>query len=216
MNGKVVRVGDIWTVVAKKLKLEETTFADSTGIVVVDIWEQHIPMIENGKLYRITPVQVRSLAGKRKLSTMVCSVVTEIADETLSKVFVAEEDLKTVDWNEVTVKVSNIYSVQTVEVFIHCLNKYCSWRVLQLLAGKIVHCDRCGYTMRASNCTKQVSVKILIQLDSCEEINLRWLTIGFLLRKNWFRNRAMAHALKNICVPHTQHQPPLILALLEF
>ena len=83
-------------------------------------------MIENGKLYRITPVQVRSLAGKRKLSTMVCSVVTEIADETLSKEFVAEEDLKTVDWNEVTVKVSNIYSVQAVEVFIHCLNKYCS------------------------------------------------------------------------------------------
>ena len=65
-------------------------------------------MIENGKVYRITPVQVHSWAGNKKLSTTVRSVVTEIADEALSKVFVSEEDLKTVGCNEVTVKVSNI------------------------------------------------------------------------------------------------------------
>ena len=33
----VVRVGDISTVGAKQLKLAETTFADSTGIVVINI-----------------------------------------------------------------------------------------------------------------------------------------------------------------------------------
>ena len=37
LSGKVVRVGDISTVGAKQLKLAEITFADSTGIVVVDI-----------------------------------------------------------------------------------------------------------------------------------------------------------------------------------
>ena len=172
LSGKVVCVGDISTVGAKQLKVAETTFADSTGSIVVDIWEQHIPMIENGKVYRVTPVQVRSWAGKKKLSTTVRSVVTEIADETLSKVFVSEEDLKTVECNEVTVKVSNIHSVQAIETFIHCLNKYCSRRILQPSAGKIVHCDRCGYTMRSSNCTRQVCAKIVTQLDSGEQINL--------------------------------------------
>lgn len=172
LSGKVVRVGEISTVGAKQLKLAETTFADSTGTIVVDIWEQHIPMIENGKVYRIAPVQVRSWAGKKKLSTTVRSIVTEIADDTLSKVFVSEEDLNTVDFNEVTVKVSNIHSVQAVETFIHCLNKYCSRRLLQPSAGKIVHCDRCGYTMRSSNCTKQVCAKIVIQLESGEQVNL--------------------------------------------
>ena len=97
LSGKVVRVGNTSTVGAKQLKLVETMFADSTGTVVVDIWEQHIPMIENGKVYHITPVQVCSWARKKKLSTTVRSVVTEIADETLSKVFVSEEDLRTLD-----------------------------------------------------------------------------------------------------------------------
>lgn len=49
LSGKVVRVGDISTVGAKQLKLAETMFADSTGTIVVDICEQHIPTIENGK-----------------------------------------------------------------------------------------------------------------------------------------------------------------------
>ena len=49
----------------KQLKLAETTFADSTGIVVVVIWEQHISMIENREVYRITPVQALSWARKK-------------------------------------------------------------------------------------------------------------------------------------------------------
>ena len=93
---------------------------------------------------------MRSWAGRKKLSTTVRSVVTEIANETPSKVFVCEEDLRSLDCNEVTVKVSNIHSVQAVETFIHCLNKYCSRRILQPSEGKIVHCDRCGYTMRST------------------------------------------------------------------
>ena len=78
-----------------------------------------------------------------------------------------ESDLKTVDFNEVTVKVCNIHSVQAVETLIHC-----SRRLLQPSAAKIVYCDRCGCTMRSSNCAKQVCVKIVIQLDSGEQINL--------------------------------------------
>lgn len=56
LNGKVVRVGDISTVGAKQLKSAETTSADSSGTILVDIWEQQIPVIENGKVYRIAPV----------------------------------------------------------------------------------------------------------------------------------------------------------------
>ena len=77
---------------------------------------------KNRKVYRVTLVQVRSWAEKKKLFTTVRSVVTEIADETLSKVFVSEEDLKTAECNKVTVRVSNNHSVQAVEKFIHWLN----------------------------------------------------------------------------------------------
>ena len=56
----MVYLGDIATVGAKQLKLAEASFADSTGTILVDLWEQHIPMIEKGKVYRISPIQVRS------------------------------------------------------------------------------------------------------------------------------------------------------------
>lgn len=170
LNGKVVWVGDTSIVGAKELKLAEATFADSTGSIVVDVWEKHIPMIENGKVYRVTPVQVRSWAGKKKLTTTVHSVITVITDETLSKVFVSEEHL-TEQCNEISVKVPNIHSVQSVEKFIHCLNKYCSRRLIRPSSTKIVHCDRCGYSTRSANCTEQLCVKVVIELDG-QEIHL--------------------------------------------
>ena len=76
LSRKVVRVGDISTVGAKQLKFVETRFAESTGSIVVDVWEQHIPMIENGKVYHAIPVQVLSWAGMKKLSTTVRSIFT--------------------------------------------------------------------------------------------------------------------------------------------
>lgn len=171
LKGKVVRVGDTKIVGAKELKLAEVTFADSTGSIAVDVWEQHIPMIENGKVYRVTPVQVRSWGGKKKLSTTVHSVITAITDETLSKVFVSEEHLLTDQCNEIAVKVPNIHSVKSVEKFIHCLNKYCSRRLIQTSSANIVHCDRCGYTMRSANCTEQLCAKVVIEVDG-QEIHL--------------------------------------------
>ena len=67
LGSKVVRVGGISTVGAKQLKLAETTFADSTGSIVVDIWEQHIPMIENGKVYLFVEIFAHLLKALTKL-----------------------------------------------------------------------------------------------------------------------------------------------------
>ena len=39
---------------------------------------------------------------------------------------------------------------------------------------------------------------------------LMWLPIVFLPCANWFRNRAMPPALKNLRVSHAQHQPPRV------
>lgn len=49
--------------------------------------------------------------GKKKFFIIVCLIVIEIVDDIFLKVFVFEEDFNIVDFNEVMVKVLNIYLV---------------------------------------------------------------------------------------------------------
>ena len=113
---------------------DNITFRSKVVYLPVDLWEEHNPMIEKGKIYRITPIQVRSWAGKKMLSTTRRSVIATVEDGRLSKVLVSEEHLK-LDRDSVLVKVLDILSVQSLKTFIKCFNKCfnkrCSRRLLQ-------------------------------------------------------------------------------------
>ena len=159
---KAIHVGETVVVSGKKLRLAESTFADTTGSIAVDLWEQHIPMVESGKVYLMTSMQVRVWLGKKKLSTTLRSVIRAKADDTLEEIAVCEDDIKS-NTRLITVKVPNIHSVEKVETTSHCLN--CGRKLLQSTASKIVHCDRCGYTMRIANCSKRLSVKVVVESE---------------------------------------------------
>ena len=87
--GKAIHVGDIAEVGAKKLKLLQATFSDNTGSIAVDVWEQHAPLIESGKVYLLRDLHVRIWAGV-KVSTTVDSVVSAIVDEDIQKILVKQ------------------------------------------------------------------------------------------------------------------------------
>lgn len=161
---KAIHVGETVVVGGKKLRLVESTFADITGSVAVDLWEQHIPMIEIGNVYCMTSMQVRFWSGSKKLSTPVRSVIRAMptADDTLKELSVSENDIK-LHSHLITIKVPNIHSVEKVESSSHCLN--CARKLLQSTAGKIVHCDRCGYTMRIANCSKHLCVRVVVESE---------------------------------------------------
>ena len=150
------------------MKLVEATFGDTTGTIIVDLWEQHIPLVNTGNVYSITALQVRFWSGIKKVSTTVRSVITEMISETLQEVSVPEEEIETDCYSTPTV--TSIDLVEKVERSIHCLN--CFRRLLQVTGRKTVHCDRCGYTMRMANCKTDVCAKVVVKSREGHRINL--------------------------------------------
>ena len=160
--GKIVHVCDQELAGQNKLRLARATFADSTGTIAIDLWEENFAVIKIGTVYRIAPIQVRVWNEAKKLSTMCSSVVTPVTDTTISQLQIPEEQLKS--GNEtVTVTVANIHTIEKVERFIACFN--CAKRILQGTSSNVVHCDWCGHTMRISNCSQYVCAKLVLYLN---------------------------------------------------
>ena len=69
LYGKVVHIGAS-NVVSSNLQVAEVIFADNSGIIKVDLWEENISKVEVGKVYQISPIQVRVWSNAKKLSTI--------------------------------------------------------------------------------------------------------------------------------------------------
>lgn len=168
IRGKAVHLAEMTEVGGqKKLKLMQTTFADETGSIAADIWEQHTSMIETGKLYLLQDVHVRIWNGNKKVSTTINSTITPLNDDSLEAINVAQEDIQSDVIRSITVP--NISFVRKVESSIACVA--CSRKVLQSTDNKFVSCDRCGSTMRIRDCNIQMCAKIVVQCGN-EQLNL--------------------------------------------
>ena len=105
--------------------------------------------------------------GKKKISTTLWSTVTEVKDDSLLQLSFSPREVEEVDHFR-QVKVPNIYSVHQVQRNIHCVNY--SKRIIQVSAARIIHCARCGLSMRAENCCSQVCAKFDLQTPEGENI----------------------------------------------
>ncbi|CAH3194458.1 unnamed protein product [Porites evermanni] len=72
---------ELITFFGKNLKLVESTFADTTGQITINLWAELTQEMETGKVYRIGPIQVRGWNGIKKLSTTPNSVITSVSDQ---------------------------------------------------------------------------------------------------------------------------------------
>ena len=60
-----------------QLKLVNAVFADGSGTITLDLWEQHISTVTVGNVYTsFSPVQIRLWQSKKKLSTLSKTVIT--------------------------------------------------------------------------------------------------------------------------------------------
>ena len=149
------------------MKLLQTIFADETGSIAADIWEQHISMIETGKLYLLQDLHVRIWNGNNKVSTTINSTIMPLGKGSLEAINVAQGDIQSDVIRSITIP--NISFVYTVESSIACVA--CSRKVLQSTDNKFVSCDRCGSTMRIRDCKIQMCAKIAVQCGN-EQLNL--------------------------------------------
>ncbi|CAB4023831.1 Hypothetical predicted protein [Paramuricea clavata] len=159
LRAKAIYVAETTVVGAKNLKLAQAIFADSSGKIRVDLWENQIPLIQAGQMFTITELQVREWSGEKKVSTTVKSVIKSITDEALEKITVSEAEIETIA--EKVINVPFIDMVKSVNMSILCSN--CSKKILQATANNIVRCDRCGCRMRLVSCKKQLSVQVLVK-----------------------------------------------------
>ncbi|KAK3745535.1 hypothetical protein QZH41_002906 [Actinostola sp. cb2023] len=168
VKGKVFGLGEPY-VPGKELKLCKGFFSDGTGTIQIDVWENYIQNIRNGHVYSLSPVLLRSWQGVKKITTIKAkTVVKELENEQDLEQLEEETDLAPPDDDKQTISIPEIHSIDKIETFIKCSK--CSKKILQAKSS-LVHCDFCGQHARASNCTKDVCVKILI-MDGEQTVQL--------------------------------------------
>ena len=74
--------------------MAHATFADVTGSVLVDLWEDQIALVQPGNVYRITKLQVCIWGTEKKLTSTRESVFTSIANNDLQSVHVSQDDVQ--------------------------------------------------------------------------------------------------------------------------
>ena len=151
IRGKIVGVAEPTVTKSRGLKVANALFADETGKIELDLWESHISAVEVGRVYTISPVQVRRWLGKKKVSTVVSSIIrAEEMSECLSAIPLATEEEIREGSASSTLTIRSFQCVEKVELYLQC--RKCSRKILQAMGTLVVRCDRCGYSMRTVDC----------------------------------------------------------------
>ena len=118
-------------------------------------------------------MQVHILSGKKKLSTSFRTTVSSISEEAATANI--SPDLAGGEQQNIVVEsVSSnveIFSIEKVERFLKCLN--CKKKIIQVSSSSVVHCDRCGHTMKSMWCSIQFCARVLVDTDEGGRITLK-------------------------------------------
>ena len=175
MLGKIINLGSPHTVqrkgqhVSTTIDVREAVLADTTGSIRLDVWDTNIPQLRLGHVYRLSPVGIRLWSGQKKISTTVNTRVTAVEDESFSAIAVEDRDHDR-KLGEDVFDIDNILSVEKVEHFSKCIN--CTRKLVQVTSEDIVQCDRCGHSMRLSQCERSIMAKIVAAQEDGQTVRL--------------------------------------------
>ena len=173
--GKIINLGSPLTVqrkgqnVSTTIDVCEALLADTTGSIRLDVWDTNIPQLRLGNVYRLTPVGIRLWSGQKKISTTVNTRVTVVEDESFTEIAVEHHD-EARKLGEEVLEIDNILSVEKVEHFSKCVN--CTRKLVQVTLENIVQCDRCGHSMRLSQCEQSIMAKVVAAQDDGQTVKL--------------------------------------------
>lgn len=171
IHGKVVGVAEPAVTKSRGLKVASALFADETGKIELDLWEDHISAVEVGRVYTISPVQVRRWLGKKKVSAVVSSIIrAEVMDECLSAIPLATEEEIREGSGSTTLTIRSFQCVEKVESYLQC--RKCSRRILQAMGTLVVRCDRCGYSMRTVDCPVRRYASVVMEVTDGSPVHV--------------------------------------------
>jgi hypothetical protein len=164
IRGKVVQLTPVEKVGKQQFKLRNGAFVDSTGVIKLQIWQENIAEIEEGKAYTVTLARVAIWKGEKSVGTTKSSVITTYTGDLDTKDVSSEEIVQLLGSNNKTViEVPNFRSIESVSTYKECNNEKCSKRIIQESSNPIIHCDQCGNTARASDLTLNICAKIVVR-----------------------------------------------------
>ena len=138
---------------------QEVVVADSSGVMIVTLWEEKLDVLVVSKSYKLTQFRIREFNMTKSLS--LCrqgSDIEQIPD--IGPVQENTEDLKaqTPDY----IFKADIIAVKQLETFSACIN--CKGRVEPLTppGGRCSRKD-CGMFQRIDKCSTQVSAQLFIE-----------------------------------------------------
>lgn len=164
IRGKVVQLTPVEKVGKQQFKLRNGAFVDSTGVIKLQIWQENIAEIEEGKAYTVTLARVGIWKGEKSVGTTKSSVITTYTGDLDTKDVSSEEIVQLLGSNNKTViEVPNFRSIESVSTYKGCNNEKCSKRIIQESSNPIIHCDQCGNTARALDLTLNTCAKIVVR-----------------------------------------------------
>lgn len=174
MVGKIINLGSPHTVQRKgqnvltTIDVGEAVLADTTGSIHLNVWHTNIRQLRLGQVYHLSPVGIRLWSGQ-KISTTVNTRVTVVEDESFSEIAVEDRDEARILVEEV-LEIDNILSIEKVEHFNKCVNS--TRKLVQVTSENIVQGDRCGHTMRLSQCERSIMAKIVVPRADSQTVRL--------------------------------------------
>jgi hypothetical protein len=91
IRGKVVQLTPVEKVGKQQFKLRNGAFVDSTGVIKLQIWQENIAEIEEGKAYTVTLARVGIWKGEKSVGTTKLSVITTYTGDLDTKDVSSEE-----------------------------------------------------------------------------------------------------------------------------
>ncbi len=154
---------------AKPLKLVEATLTDASGSIPLDVFEEHITKITEGKSYNLTNVQIKVWSKRKKIATTKKTTVTEVNNESLNKITVKENDAE--EHPTSTALIKEVTNIPHYERFLKCYN--CFKKINQAAgASKVAHCTKCGM-VKTNNCLEALSASIEVIEDTGKRLLLK-------------------------------------------
>lgn len=132
--------------------VRDATITDSSGLIKLSVWEEHIDQINEGDFYTITNCKLRYFYGKC-LSTTRATTVTEAVKQDVSAVQQKTENVLCCP--EILNTSVNVYPV--------CNNKDCKKKINGNPGSRLVKCLSCNRSMLVQNCYLDTNVSLQLE-----------------------------------------------------
>ena len=144
---------------------EDCVLEDETGTAEIHLWDELISKVRNGTMYEFQNLNVKHFKGSTHLAT---TPMTSFKEASTQRQSVQGPTL--LENPEKEVKVEMFKFLNNLSVFVAC--QACKKKITESSHQKYIKCRNCGVRQRQSDCKRDATVQVKVEIDGKEV----WLT----------------------------------------